>query len=257
MTEENPLGYTMKALLESVGWRELVLYTHLCCWGWSTWLTGSLQFWWRQIGTFAGAVGGLGRCTRQWCNPLKMLLSGLSLFNHGHWAFLRCFFCVWLLLSLPDLPKGYCQPAKESLCSSKTVIGEGLPMAPQPPCELHHSLGVVCGEHMTQQWPEGIFLKLHVWGIWAETGRLWNISWDLAGKKPALSVWLVLANLWIALDWHLQVAPFSAFIPAAEIQKQVILSLLNQSHARGKGYLCPSSSSGLRIWGMAKYLSFY
>ena len=109
-----------------------------------------------------GAVGGLGRCTRQWCNPLKMLLSGLSLFNHGHWAFLRCFFCVWLLLSLPDLPKGYCQPAKESLCSSKTVIGEGLPMAPQPPCELHHSLGVVCGEHMTQQWPEGIFLKLHV-----------------------------------------------------------------------------------------------
>lgn len=156
------------------------------------------------------------------------------------------------MLSLPDLPKGYCQPAKESLCSSKTVTGGGLPMAPQLPCELHHSLGGVYGEHMTQQWPEGIFLKRQVWG------RLWNISWDLAGKKPTLSVWLVLANLWIALEWHLQVAPFSASIPLQQKFKSKSSWVWSiKSHARGKVYLCPSSSPGLRIWGKAKYLSFY
>lgn len=124
--------------------------------------------------------------------------------------------------------------ASQKLVFSKTVTGGGLPMAPQLPCELHHFLGVVCmGEHMTQQWPEGIFLKWQVWG------RLWNISWDWLEKKPTLSVWLVLANLWIALEWHLQVAAFLLPSPCRKIQKQIILSLVNQVTCK-KRHLCPS-----------------
>ena len=48
---------------------------------------------------------------------------------------------------------------------------------------------------MVQQWPEGKILKLRVRGLWVETGKLWNINWDLAGKESVLCIWFVFVNL--------------------------------------------------------------
>lgn len=54
----------------------------------------------------------------------------------------------------------------------------------------------------------------------------------------------------LLLEWYLQVAPFSASIPCRKIQKQIILSLVNQVTQEEKGTYVQASVLA-EDWGMA------